>query len=101
MAPRKHDHGISLDQAKQLVQNHQRSAPAGGERCGYFAREAFDEILAQPGCTGIRFYHGRDASGKPTLLFVGVTEDKVDMLDTIIENHQPCPPYCDGTTLGG
>jgi len=101
MSPRTHDHGISLDQAKQLVRNHHRTAPAGGERCGYFARAAFDEILAQPGCAGIRFYHGRDASGKPTLLFVGVTEEKVDMLDTIIENHQPCPPYCDGTTLGG
>lgn len=101
MAPRKHTHGISLDQAQQLVQNHRRTAPAGGERCGHFDRAAFDEILAQPGCAGIRFYHGRDASGKPTLLFVGVTEDKVDMLDTIIENHQPCPPYCDGTTLGG
>jgi len=102
MSPRKHDHGISLDQAKQLVQNHHRNAPAGGERCGYFAREAFDEILAQPGCAGIRFYHGRDTNGTPTLVFVGVTEQKVDMLDgPIIENHTPCPPNCDGSTLGG
>lgn len=101
MSPRKHDHGISLDQAKQLVQNHHRSAPAGGERCGYFARAAFDEILAQPGCAGIRFYHGRDANGTPTLLFIGVTEEKVDMLDgPIIENHYPCPPDCTGSTLG-
>ncbi len=102
MAPRKHDHGISLDQAKQLVQNHQRNTPAGGERCGYFDRAAFDEILAQPGCAGIRFYHARDASGKATLVFVGVTGEQVDMLDgPIIENHQPCPPYCTGSTLGG
>ena len=101
MSPRKHDHGISLDQAKQLVQNHQRSAPAGGERCGYFARAAFDEILAQPGCAGIRFYHGRDANGASTLLFVGTNEQKVDMLDgPIIENHTPCPPSCGGSTLG-
>lgn len=102
MAPRKHDHGISLDQATQLVKNHQRTAPPGGERCGYFDRAAFDEILAQPGCAGIRFYHGRDANGTPTLLFVGVTEQKVDMLDgPIIENHTPCPPNCGGSTLGG
>lgn len=102
MSPRKHDHGISLDQARQLVQNHSRNAPAGGEKCGYFARAAFDEILAQPGCAGIRFYHGRDAQGTPTLLFVGVTEEQVDMLDgLIVENHVPCPPNCGGTTLGG
>jgi len=101
MSPRTHDHGISLDQAKQLVRNHHRTVPAGGEQCGYFARAAFDEILAQPGCAGIRFYHARDASGKATLVFVGVTEEKVDMLDgPIIENHVPCPPNCDGSTLG-
>jgi len=30
-----------------------------------------------------------------------VTEEKVDMLDgPIIENHLPCPPNCDGSTLG-
>ncbi|HEX5180882.1 MAG TPA: hypothetical protein VFW04_16245 [Gemmatimonadaceae bacterium] len=102
MSPRKHDHGISLDVAKQLVQNHHRTAPAGSERCGYFAREAFDEILAQPGCAGLRFYHGRDASGKATLVFIGVTGEHVDMLDgPVIENHLPCPPNCSGTTLGG
>ena len=93
-------HQISLEQARELVHNHQRTAPPGAERCGYFPRTAFDAILVQPGCAGIRFYHGRDASGKATLLFVGVTKDKVDMLDTIIENHQPCPPQCDGTQLG-
>lgn len=102
MSPRKHDHGISLDQAKQFVQNHQRNAPAGGEQCGYFARAAFDEILAQPACAGIRFYHARDANGTPTLVFVGVTGEQVDMLDgPIIENHVPCPPNCGGTTLSG
>lgn len=101
MSPRKHDHGISLDQAKQLVQNHRRSAPAGGEQCGYFARAAFDEILAQKGCAGIRFYHARDASGKATLVFIGVIDEQVDMLDgPIIENHTPCPPNCGGSTLG-
>lgn len=102
MSPRTHDHGISLDQAKQLIQNHRRSAPASGEQCGYFARAAFDEILAQPGCTGIRFYHARDAAGTSTLVFVGVNDQQVDMLDgPIIENHVPCPPNCGGTTLGG
>jgi len=102
MSARTHDHGISLEHAKQLVQHHHRTAPAGNERCGYFDRAAFDEILAQPGCAGIRFYHGRDVSGAPTLVFIGVTADKVDMLDgPIVENHQPCPPNCGGSTLGG
>jgi len=105
MVPRPSDsvsnHRITLEQAKQLVRNHQREAIAGGERCGYFDRAAFDEILAHPGCAGIRFYHGRDASGKATLVFVGVNAQKVDMLDgPVIENHQPCPPDCGGSQLG-
>lgn len=106
MGPRPNDplskHRISLEHAKQLVEQHTRTAKAGGERCGYFARDAFDQILAQPGCTGIRFYHARDASGTATLVFIGVDVQMLDMLDgLIIENHHPCPPNCDGSTLGG
>lgn len=94
-------HRISLAQAKEFVRNHERTAPPGSERCGYFSRAIFDEILAHPGCAGIRFYHGRDANGKSALVLIGVTKEKVDITDGPIgENHQPCPPECGGSSLG-
>ncbi|MGH7648199.1 MAG: hypothetical protein ACREND_08785 [Gemmatimonadaceae bacterium] len=94
-------HRISLEQAKQLVRNHERTAPDGAERCGYFSRGIIDEILAHPGCAGIRFYHGRDAKGNQALVLIGVTTDKVDLVDgPIADNHQPCPPQCGGSQLG-
>ena len=73
----------------------------GSERCGYFSRGILDEILAHPGCAGIRFYHGRDANGKSAIVLIGVTKEKLDITDgPIAENHQPCPPECGGSQLG-
>jgi hypothetical protein len=95
------EHRISLEQAKQFVRNHERAMEPGSERCGYFSRAIIDEILAHPGCAGIRFYHGRDAKGKSALVLIGVTKAKIDIADgPIAENHQPCPPDCGGTQLG-
>ncbi len=61
-----------------------------------FDRQILDQILGQPGATGIRFYVGVDASIKPTLVAVGVTSDDKDMTaGTLGEYGMPCPPYCD------
>jgi hypothetical protein len=95
------EHRITLERAKEFVRNHERTLEPGGERCGYFSRAILDQILAHPECAGIRFYHGRDAKGKYALVLVGVTKEKVDLVDgPIADNHQPCPPDCGGTQLG-
>jgi hypothetical protein len=93
------DHHIPLAEARALLAAHRRQAGPNAEHGGYFARDAIDRVLAQPGCAGLRFYHGRHADGRPALVVVGVTAAGADMTaGTVIDDHQPCPPYCDPTS---
>ena len=63
-----------------------------------FSREAFDTLLAQEGCEGIRFYLGMDESLKIHIIAVGVNNMNEDMLNDqeslIIENSWRCPNTC-------
>jgi hypothetical protein len=91
-----HDHRITLEQARALVQNYRKHAPPNSERCGMFHRAIIDEILAQPGCAGIRVYRGRHEKGADALVLVGVTADGADLTDGVLaDEHKPCPPDCD------
>lgn len=91
-----HNHRVTLEQARALVQNFRKHAPPNSERAGLFHRAAIDEILAQPGCAGIRVYRGRREKGTDALVLVGVTAEGTDMTDgTVIDEHLPCPPNCD------
>lgn len=46
----------------------------------YIGRNILDQILAQPGCVGIKFYNAYDETGKKTLVYVGVNAEGNDML---------------------
>jgi hypothetical protein len=100
------EHHISLKAAAALTAAH-RNGPegkaAGAVIGGCFGRGIVDEILAQPGCVGIRYYYGRNAAGAPVLVLVGVTADNQDMVNgTIAEEGYPCPPFCrDANPLNG
>jgi hypothetical protein len=74
-----------------------------------FDREAFDKLLAQAGCVGIRVYFGMDANLTIKIIAVGVDEDNKDILPSplteaieggeenggvIVEEGRPCPPNC-------
>jgi len=39
--------------------------------------------------------------GKPAFVLVGIDGDGKDLLGTILELHNPCPPFCDGTSALG
>lgn len=96
--PPKKDHRITLADAAALTKAH-RSANTGGPKAHYFDRSAFDAILAQPGCAGIRLYHAAEENGDPTLVMVGVDGSGADMTaGTLMEQAWPCPPYCDGAS---
>ncbi|MGQ0766459.1 MAG: hypothetical protein ACT4OZ_12425 [Gemmatimonadota bacterium] len=109
---------ITLDQAVEFTQRYRRSAPAS-EHGGFFYSMGLVEVLSQPGCTGIRFYHGLDARGAYRLVIVGVDGDGNDMVGgrvkmggdrgsrvrkrapmagggeaVILDTHLPCPPFC-------
>jgi hypothetical protein len=90
-------HLISREEAVLLLRR--RPARVTG-RGGHFPREVIDLVLAQPGCSGLRFYFGTKSDGSFALVLVGMDERERDMTDgAIVENYFPCPPFCDATSL--
>ncbi len=69
-----------------------------------FNREVFDDLLAQAGCEGIRFYYGLDTDSKVHLVAVGVNADNEDIIaastaplpadSLLFENGIRCPTEC-------
>ena len=87
------NHRVDLEQARAMIRRRPRGITTQG---GHFPREVIDSILAQPGCKALRFYFGANPDGSLALLLVGVDENGRDMaVGDIIDNHYPCPPYCD------
>src|SRR6476469_5347432 len=76
--------------------------------CETFDREAFDQLLLQEGCDGVRIYYGMDDGMKVHAVIVGVDAAGADMVsggagaslvaegDVIIENGGRCPDICPG-----
>ncbi len=96
--PEKRDHKISLAEATDLVKRHKKDNPKI-DHGGSFHREAFEAILAQPRCAGIRVYRGKAETGTHHFVMVGVNADGVDMSEgEIMERCYPCPPFCDETS---
>lgn len=46
----------------------------------YVGRNILEQVLAQPGCVGMRFYNAYNEAGEKTLVYVGVTAQGNDML---------------------
>jgi hypothetical protein len=92
------DHQVDLVTALRMIKNHRANANSSSTsiKGGFFARSAFDKILAQPSVVGIRFYYAQTDDGNPTLVLVGVDVKGQDIqTGLIMERMSPCPPYCD------
>jgi hypothetical protein len=93
--PDKRDHKISLAEATELTKQHRKDDPQG-VHAEFFHREAFDTLLKQPGCAGIRIYHGKGKKGEHHSVMVGVDSNGTDMVAAgVMQQGLPCPPYCD------
>jgi len=93
--PPEQDHRISLADARAMTQRFRQAAPQGVQGC-MFPRAAFEAILAQEGCAGIRLYFGHGAGQDTQVVMVGVDSEALDMSQgEIMENSFPCPPFCD------
>jgi hypothetical protein len=67
-----------------------------GTRGGTFARRALDQILAQPGVIGVRYYFATKPDGSPTIVLVGVNMAGQAMTTgAVMDAAAVCPPYCD------
>jgi len=70
---------ISHEMATDFVKAYEESHP--GEVRGYYiGRNIIDQILAQPGCVGMRFYYGLNQEGQKTLVYLGVDADGKDLV---------------------
>ncbi|MES2124021.1 MAG: hypothetical protein V4503_04955 [Gemmatimonadota bacterium] len=87
------DHRISLAQAQACTHAWQKGNPRG-RHAWMLPREIIDEILAQPGCTGIRVYVGNTPDDK-RLVWVGTDTKGNDLTGgAIAQECWPCPPFC-------
>lgn len=110
------DHSIKLDDAKRMTKRfrEQKDSIMRDEHkgkhliphCESFDREAFDKLLQNENCKGVRIYYGMnenenrihailvgfDAEGKDILPKEGAIMDGTDPV--IIENGNGCPDNC-------
>lgn len=78
---------ISHETAADFVKAYEQAHP--GELRGYtVGRNIIDQILAQPGCAGMRFYYGLNEEGQKTLVYVGIDADGKDLVKktVVMEN---------------
>jgi len=89
------DHLITLEKATKYVENFKNFPTAPTIKGGYFSKAAFDKILSQPGCVGIRVYFAKKDDGSQTLVMVGVDSGGNDLtMGPLIDELLPCPPFC-------
>ena len=70
---------ISHETATDFVTAYENAFP--GDVKGYtVGRQIIDQILAQPGCMGLRFYNAMNESGKKTLVYVGIDAEGKDLV---------------------
>jgi hypothetical protein len=64
---------IGLELGNEMVVNYQLSNP--NDVVAYeVGRTIIDQILAQPGCHGLKFYNAYNEKGEKTLVYVGLDE---------------------------
>src|SRR6267154_3970598 len=104
---------LSLMKAKQWAA-HYRDKNPGSTQAHFFGLEIIKQILAEPGCVGIRMYYAIDDNGRKQILLVGASANGDNLLpstsassfasfslfsdpdaDNIIADFSwPCPTYC-------
>ncbi len=80
-------------------------------KCETFERSAFDDVLAQSGCEGIRIYYGMNSSNQVHAVIVGVNSNDEDIIfppkpglpdppaSLVIENGKRCPNDCPASSV--
>ncbi len=76
---------ISHELGSQMVKDYQAANP-NDTKAYFIGREIISEILAQPGCVGIKFYNAYNEDGKKTLVYMGVDEFGKNLVEYKIVN---------------
>lgn len=65
---------IGLELGRQMVTEYQTAHPADVHFYNV-GKTILSQILAQPGCAGIRFYNAYNEAGEKTLVYVGLNKE--------------------------
>jgi hypothetical protein len=73
---------ISIDQARTFILDYANSFP--NDVTTYtIGRNIISDILAQPGCDGVRFYNALNEFGEKTLVYVGIDKHQNPLISFI------------------
>jgi hypothetical protein len=74
---------ISHELGADFVNSYRQANPS--DVIGYtIGRNIIDQILAQPGCVGMRFYNALNEFGQKTLVYVGVDASGKDIMKKVV-----------------
>jgi hypothetical protein len=71
---------IGVELGAQMISSYRQANAT--DTIGYFVgRNILEQVLAQPGCVGIKFYNAYNEAGSKTLVYVGVNAEGNNMLN--------------------
>src|SRR5690242_1938215 len=76
---------VGLELGTQMVRNYRQANPADVQWY-MVGREIIEQILAQPGCVGLKFYNAYNEEGQKTLVYVGVDQNGKGILEYSVVN---------------
>lgn len=86
---------ISLQEASEMTANYRATIQPGETIAVAGSKAIFEQILAQPGCEGLRMYFAIESDGTKTLVVTGIDSVENDMCSGLIaEKFGPCPKRC-------
>jgi hypothetical protein len=71
-----------------MVKNHHDVHSVEGSNSYYIGRNVIEQMLAQPGCVGIRFFDAINEAGQKTLVYVGIDSKGRSILEySTVDRH--------------
>ncbi len=79
---------ITHELAAKMVKNHHDAFSIDESNSYYIGKNIIEQMLAQPGCVGIRFFDAINETGTKTLVYVGIDVKGKSILEySIINGH--------------
>lgn len=78
---------IGLNLGTEFITDYQVANPSDTQFY-VIGRNIIDQILAQPGCVGMRFYNAYNEKGEKTLVYVGLNESGKTIVEYSCVNNQ-------------
>lgn len=93
------DHNITLQEGIELTKAYRVTSKGDVPLAQYFGKDALANVLAQPGCVGLRMYYAKHQDGSSTMVIVGVDNKGNDITKGLLcQKASQCPPWCPGAS---